>query len=282
MQEEIRRPGRRDDRSGDGQSCGQNPEEKTNLQLLDELDAYISSAGENGLDGEVVRAYLDKLQERAPVELGDEEAIRRTLPLQGLGNGAEPASRRSRRRKVGRALVILAAALILALVAGAALGHRPLQTAVQWLQEVTYARMNPSGSLSLPEGVEAEYTSLQDALDQNGVDVAIPTWIPSEYAFEYATVREYNEQTRIVGFYTSSKHITLRIQITSSNASYGTYMEEKLQDTDELYEYNGRQYSIVENSLNSRISWEIGEYICEISGELARTELIQMVKSIEQ
>ena len=116
----------------DRKQFGTDLDAKSNLELLDELDEYIQTAGEFELDGHLVHTYLAKLQERAPIEAGDREAVRRGLPLEGHGRNGDGANK-GRRHPVLRLLAIGFAAMFALVVIAGALGYHPVSDAWEWL-----------------------------------------------------------------------------------------------------------------------------------------------------
>lgn len=252
---------------------------KSNLELLDELDAYIQTAGEFELDGQMVHTYLAKLQERAPIEAGDQEAVCQGLPFGARRKTSSEASKDKHYHVFRQLLTGFAAVFALVVIAGA-LGYHPIGDAWEWLKEVAFIRMNPSGPMSLPDGVDGEYASLEDALKQNDMDISIPDWIPSDCAYVDTLFRRDDKgRIRVVAFYGSSQR-EFRIQCTSTNEVDIVGFDEKATE-EYVFSVYGKSYTIILNTINSKATWNVGPYTCTISGELSQEELEHMIQSIQ-
>lgn len=262
--------------SKDRKQFGIDLDAKSNLELLDELDEYIQTVGEFELDGQMVHTYLAKLQERAPIEAGDQEAVRQGLPLGRRGDSTSP----DRRHRVFRLILTGFAAVFALVVIAGALGYRPINDAWEWLKEVVYIRVNPSGEMSLPDGVVGEYASLQDALSQNSIEISVPSWIPTDCAYIDTSLRiDDKGRVRAVAFYGSNQR-EFRIQCTSTNEIDIAGFDEKATE-EYTFSCHGKEYMIIRNNKNSKATWNIGPYTCMISGSLSGEELEHMIRSIQ-
>lgn len=242
---------------------------KSRPELIQEMVDYIDSMGDS-MEVSVVDAYLAKLQEGSPKFVTEDPKIEAEKILARIRRKDQPMRPRRKSAKVKLAVILAAvfAALTVIAVAGE---HGPFR----WFSDRVFSRQNISGNLTLPEGVEGDYSSLQDALDQNGFDVLVePDWIPTDYSFDSATVRIDMDSTRINAVYWS-EYRQFRIQVTKNRGPAGDTIrvDESVEDSPvQAYISNGFEYGIIINTDNIKATWQIGEYNCVISGELSEEE----------
>lgn len=209
-------------------------ETKSNTELIDELIFMTSHSSVEDLDVDKVAAYLETLDERAPIDepLGENEADawERVLEKTEVGNTIsdklpEQDERRHRSRRTGKILhsVLLAAAfaLVLSCVVAFAAGVNPFETVVKVAGDLIFFARNPSGELELPEGTNAKYRSLREALDANGMEDAMcPKWIPKGYALVFVNAQKTDRLTKISALYTSNQNeITISVIQNESSAN---------------------------------------------------------------
>lgn len=260
----------------DQKQFGKNLDAKSNQELLAELDAYILAVDEKDLDSRIVDAYLDKLQERAPIEAGDEAAARAKLPWH-----VEPTKKAHKKHRVLRVCSVAAAIVLLLCVVAGALGYNPFLYVWNWTEETILYRFNPSGDLVVPEELESEYRTVQEALDKLGFDIAAaPTWIPSDCALYNVTVRADENLIRLTAFYKSDSR-SFRLQISQTDSNDTSIQGEKIED-EFSYESNGTTYLIHVNTDSIKAMWQNNSYLCTIYGELSQKELTHIIDSISR
>lgn len=280
------------------QGAGSTHAEKTNAQLLDDLERLLDCQEAEDLDVDQLEACLDALQERAPVmEDFDPASIMARLQAEhpALFESEEKeneekeaisspdASPRSVRRS-GRARRILrrveiAAALIVVLCIGAsAVGLNPFQAITQWASEVLHIGRNPSGVMELPEGTASEYRSLEEALAAYGVDPSgCPTWVPEDYALKSISVVNVDSGLKFVASY-ASKRGDLFIRLTHFNDDSSISFEKEVGGY--TYSLNQIEFDIVDNNGFANITWQIDSYLYTITGSLENEEILNILDSI--
>lgn len=280
------------------QGAGSTHAEKTNAQLLDDLERLLDCQEAEDLDVDQLEACLDALQERAPVmEDFDPASIMARLQAEhpALFESEEKeneekeaisspdASPRSVRRS-GRARRILrrveiAAALIVVLCIGAsAVGLNPFQAITQWASEVLHIGRNPSGVMELPEGTASEYRSLEEALAAYGVDPSgCPTWVPEDYVLEDVSVLVADGGLKFVASY-ASKNGELYIRVTQFRDGASSTLEKE--EGGYTYTHNGIEFDIIENLGTANVNWQIGSYAYTITGSLESDEILNILDSI--
>lgn len=281
------------------QGAGSTHAEKTNAQLLDDLERLLDCQEAEDLDVDQLEACLDALQERAPVmEDFDPSSIMARLQAEhpALFESEEKeneekeaisspdASPRSVRRS-GRARRILrrveiAAALIVVLCIGAsAVGLNPFQAITQWASEVLHIGRNPSGVMELPEGTASEYRSLEEALAAYGVDPSgCPTWVPEDYTLYRIDVQNSSGGLKFVATY-ATDYSEMYIRVTQFSDGASSVFEKE--EGGYIYTHNGLNFEIVDNLEVTKAGWQIGPYIYTITGQIDISEIQDMIDSIE-
>lgn len=167
--------------------------EKSNLQLLNEVEAMLSVPAEE-MDTDRIEEYLSLLQKRAPVaEHYDPEEkwakLEESHPLIFKEEtsscksdlAAEAKNRHGNRTRrsfsrVFRAAAIAAAAAFCFIITASAMGFQPVQAVLRWAEGIIQIYTNPSGIMELPDDDPSEYHSLYDALAANGISTeGLPT-----------------------------------------------------------------------------------------------------------
>ena len=128
---------------------------------------------------------------------------------------------------------------------------------------------------------ELEFTSLQEALLQNGrTDKLIPKYILDEYVLCEIIVDKTPIQETYVGIYTNGDS---RLKI--SVQSFLSVEPEQIEKSDsfvEEYISSGIIYYLFQNHNQSQAVWLVDEYECYISGNVGIADLKLMIDSIEK
>ena len=208
------------------QGAGSTHAEKTNAQLLDDLERLLDCQEAEDLDVDQLEACLDALQERAPVmEDFDPASIMARLQAEhpALFESEEkeneekeaisspdasprPVRRSGRARRILRRVEIAAALIVVLCIGASAVGLNPFQAITQWASEVLHIGRNPSGVMELPEGTASEYRSLEEALAAYGVDPSgCPTWVPEDYALYNVSVQDSSGGLKFMASYVADR-----------------------------------------------------------------------------
>lgn len=242
--------------------------------LFEQLDDYIGAATESQMDPELVSACFARLRELHPEKPKfDKEAGLAKLISAVQSQQKEP---RKKANRSSRFISILVAVLSLLIVAATALGVNPFESLFRFAETVSF-HLTPSGEMVLPPDTEVKYHSLQEALDDNGVEIRLPQWIPAEFSLSYVDVFTSND-TLIFTADFISKEKSFRINVTSySDEMVITYEKET---GGEVYKVNGQSYYFIPNSNNLMVSWT--ESCCTIlmSGQITEAEAQHIVESV--
>lgn len=191
----------------------------------------------------------------------------------------ETAKKAHKKHRVLRICSVAAAVVLFLCIVASAFGHNPFVYIYNWTEETILYRFHPTGELTLPDGVESEYHSLQEALDELGFFVAAaPTWIPSDFSLATVSFRSDEGLDRITAIYDGDDR-KFRIQISMTDAGDTALQVEKAENG-AVYESNGMTYQLHFNTDNIKALWNDNGYLIIISGELSQKELEQIIDSI--
>ena len=280
------------------QGAGSTHAEKTNAQLLDDLERLLDCQEAEDLDVDQLEACLDALQERAPVmEDFDPASIMARLQAEhpALFESEEkeneekeaisspdasprPVRRSGRARRILRRVESAAALIVVLCIGASAVGLNPFQAITQWASEVLHIGRNPSGVMELPEGTASEYRSLEEALAAYGVDPSgCPTWVPEDYALYNVSVQDSSGGLKFMASYVADRG-ELYIRVTRFDDDSSINLEKEVGGY--IYTLNHIDFDIIENNSSANISWQIGSHLYTITGPLEREEILNMLDSI--
>ena len=264
--------------------------EKTPEELTEEMEALSSTPN---YDVELLCAYLDVLEEKAPVlpdgysPAADFEAFQEAhselfsvAEPKREGAASAPAPRKQRLLRFRRAAAILAAMLCLVLVIAEAHTPGTMERIVEWGAEVFMLRP-ASGKMELPEASENGFLSLQEALDHYGVmGAVIPTYVPKRFALNKLTVVETEDSVIIGGRYIAESDSALLVRVVIA-AKENYIFEKELGDNYVSHEANGIAFATSSNFDEQRATWSINGCTCSVSGDITRDELYEVLDSIK-
>ena len=271
--------------------------EKSNLQLLNEVEAMLSVSAEE-MDTDRIEEYLSLLQKKAPVtEHYDPEEkwakLEESHPLifeEETSScksdlAAEARNRHGNRTRrsfsrVFRAAAIAAAAAFCFIITASAMGFQPVQAVLRWAEGIIQIYTNPSGIMELHDDDPSEYHSLYEALAANGISTeGLPTWVPRDYAILSVTAKSSDGVIKCVAVYESNRgNIVIRaLKIISPDI---TVAEER--DTDAIsYQHNQEEFFIVSDRQWMKADWENEGIFFSISGQISEDEIKEMIDSIQ-
>jgi len=265
---------------------------KDNAFLLNELEEKMSDMTEDNFDYELVKKYLDELQDRTPV-MTDYDSSEEFARLQNEhstfihenadSNGPKSSSQKKGQRKGLRALHIaeVAVAAVLCLTVSAkAFNFHPILSFLNWTEDILQIQSNSSGIMELPDGSGSEYKSLKDALDSNGADAGgLPTWVPTDYTLANVSVKSSDGIKEYIAYYTSSRG-DMFIRVTTRKDNWNETSEKNSGGS--IYKNSGYEYYIVSNKEDSKAGWADGSYSYVIDGNITEEEIKMIVDSIQR
>lgn len=271
--------------------------EKSNLQLLNEVEAMLSVPAEE-MDTDRIEEYLSLLQKRAPVaEHYDPEEkwakLEESHPLifeEETSScksdlAAEARNRHGNRTRrsfsrVFRAAAIAAAAAFCVIITASAMGFQPVQAVLRWAEGIIQIYTNPSGIMELPDDDPSEYHSLYEALAANGISTeGLPTWVPRDYAVSAIAVKLSDGVLKCSAIYDSTRG-GLVIRVIEHTMALSTEAKE-LDSVGSVYTHNQTEYYILMDDGVTKAGWQDGMLSYVISGQISEAEIKEMINSIQ-
>ena len=283
--------------------------ERLNSMSASELEAAMEEAlaemTEENYDPAVIDAYLDALDQRAPMpEYPDAKTSyanfqKKIQHLSGAWNAQPSTSRHTVRLRKGFRVALVAALIVACLfgsmVAAQAAGVDVFGAMARWTESVFGFGALPSdvqgdGTSSLsartaesdsPNGsdVPEEYQEVQAALEERGLTLYYPK-IPE--GFEAQEPLLYIDSvTDCVGFtiaYTQNSNcISYNVEQKTDSSSI---VYEKDANDVELYEYNGVSHYIFKNVANKTVAWVIENVEYCITINLDSMDIKKLIQSV--
>ena len=262
--------------------------EKPLSELMEELE-QMSSISEYDCDIDLICAYLDVLEEKAPVlpkgydpaaeyekfkenhsELFD--VLAAPLPEKA------PAGK-SRFIRLKQTLVTFAALFCVVVFVADASGAGVLDRLIEWGSE-TFSLRPASGVMELEVAGENGFHSLQEALEIYEVtEPAIPTWIPGKYSIDKVVVLESGDSDIVSGRYVADDD-TFFIRVIIGNNKTFTF-EEDYTEEHTIYTTGEVAFICSTNFEEKRVVWTVGDYMYSINGAIAEDEIQKMLDSIQ-
>ena len=194
-------------------------------EILEELDARMEEMTDQSCDPELIRLYLDVLEEKEPLglELDPEASLQRFLEERAGEESRstppeEPAAQAAVSRPAGLRRfrhfprTLIAAAVVAVLFGlGSMAGSSRLWESVVHLTQGTLQIVPPGASQSgqtsaQPPLEELEFTSLQEALDAYGITEPLaPKWLPEGFESRDVIISVDPDFIRIATRYTGGK-----------------------------------------------------------------------------
>ena len=269
-------------------------------EILEELDARMEEMTDQSCDPELIRLYLDVLEEKEPLglELDPEASLQRFLEERAGEESTppeEPAAQAAVSRPAGLRRfrhfprTLIAAAVVAVLFGlGSMDGSSRLWESVVHLTQGTLQIVPPGASQSgqtsaQPPLEELEFTSLQEALDAYGITEPLaPKWLPEGFESRDVIISVDPDFIRIATRYTGDeKEIKIVVhRYNSEEALDRVSVEKENGQQDVKYIRGGVEHSIAQNRGFYTASWTNGLNIVSIVGSVTEEELEQMIDSI--
>lgn len=234
---------------------------KTNEEYLEEFHAFRASLSEDDLS----------------FVLEQEEAdFKETLAVLKQINNRK-SSKKTRRLPVRKFAVIAATMAVvfsLMVLPVNASGNSLFDTIVIWAKETF--QFIPRGSDS--QNFE-ENTEFQEFLQENNVDVPVPSLIPAGYELDEVNTKTSDLQPIFYAAYSNNIDSHFKMFVRNYIPGHPTYAEQLGGEYKALI-IAGQEYFIFENIDRSMAVWVTESYECLLSGELSLSQIETMLKSI--
>lgn len=250
---------------------GKDIDELLNLNIDSTFDEFV--------------AALDK--QAPPLPLGAESAeIDEQLKEFKRVNNIVLIKTEPKRHRAGLRVLLVAAIVLalVALVAGAA-----IQSFYKFTVNGDTVLITPSaqsGKIAFDEkSIDTPYRSLAEALAENNMPAIEPTWIPAPLSLIWVKSSSVDDTLTVSAWYAESaddeKGFSIRVTDYRNAPNIAEILEiEKKSGTAETI--NNIEYFIAQNGSRYKAVWSTAPYLCVISGQLTKEELLQTISSISK
>ena len=273
--------------------------DKSAEELLTELEAKLDSMTDQTYDEELVDAYLEALDEKAPLpEQFDVESswnqFRSKHSILFDADDILPNPKHSRSfshkfrfRKAIPQLVAAAAIVgVLGMFGAQAAGIDVFGALGRWTEE-TFHFVAPKASaaptyhtVSNGDGFYEleQYSTLQDAFDAYSIsDPLAPSWIPEGYTLDYVEVSPSDTEIIFSASYSKEQNTLSFLYSYRKDGTFTSSTFEK--DGSSVVEYiqNGITHYIMSNLSVQLSAWVNGNCECSITGPISEKEMIAII-----
>ena len=262
---------------------------KDPTELTDELAALTEDAANGKCDLELIDAYLEILDEKAPLpfEADPQEALSDFHEKHGLLETETSAPRRRRPRSPRfpiKAAALFAAVLLCGSMLAQACGvniwgmiaRLTSETFRLEEAETPYAEVTV---YPIAQGESASYDSLQDAVSAFGItDPLVPSWVPERFGSPEVYVENKASGICIYADYeTGEEYLCIRLN-ESSRATQRTVEKDSSPDVSHIR--RGIDHHIIVDQSLLKVTWNNGVFECHMSGGITVKEAREIIDSI--
>lgn len=264
----------------------------SSVEIAEALEQALDSMTEETYDPALIDAYLNALDQRAPMPPPPDakasfQALQRKLQGISLDGNTAPGNRNggvfpAKRHPLRRMVVTLAAAmaLLFALMVGAqAAGMDVFGNLARWTDEHLYFIFSSGDNA---RNVET-HDLFQKALKDCGLPTDLaPSWYPKGYTSE---LNVWNDDASLGKF--------IRLSFMNEDGSYFAILVDQYNDIEdaqmliekdtepvETYIKDGRTFYIVSNLDHTTAAWADDEVMVNIGGHLSVDEIKKMINSM--
>lgn len=250
-------------------------DQELTMQILD----LLASREESGHSGDVNASWMD-FQTYYNTPDGEGQS----LYGEEMRGSQKPAPDRNGRLSRRIALIAASIAVFFCLIVVVqAAGVDVLGTVARWTDNTfrfEATRHAPAGM------ADAEITqSLRDALEEHDIPIQLaPLWLPVGYEPGQVTVDAQKTFAAISCDFAdgAGQYVSVCISTYYADAAVGTAEYQKDDGEVEAYASNGRMFYVFSNQSEWVGVWSNGQYGISISGNLTKTELLQVIDSIRE
>lgn len=281
----------------ENQNCGTNDFSKYDTMATEELEEILRLDAEapegQESDGELLLYVMEVLAQRkrnsdnpGKTALEAWESFQKHyLPQEECLEHTAQAKKSAKSARSWLPRLIAAAAVLVILVGvpltASAFGWEDIWNAVaKWAKETFSFVSGEDTQVSEPSPKNIkQYDSLQQALEATDQEFDfVPTWIPDGYTLDDITIDESPVQKVYIALYSNGAKF-LKI-VVRSHMEGDLEINEKSDQTVEIYEASGVTCHIFSNLEQLRAGWIKDSYECYISGDLTIEEIKMMIDSI--
>lgn len=241
------------------------------MEVLAERNKYCLSAGKT------VEEAFESFQKNYMPHEDSENTVEDKTELEVVSTPS-PKSHRWLHRLSSAAAAI--AVVVVCSLTASAFGFDIWETIAKWTQETFHfgdvAQVDESEPV---RNDEQNYTTLQEALEQQGTSAALaPRWFPEGYELVDVIIDETPMRLSILAIYQNGDHV-IKVQIIDY-LDADPQQVERSDSLVETYESNGITYYIFADNTQLRAVWINDQYECYVSGQLSIEEMKTMIDSI--
>ena len=223
-----------------------------------------------------VEQSLDEFYRKYPV-LGSE------VPAEAE-SGPAPKKKHSRLYRNFARTAIIAAILCSSILVAQANGFDIFRAIAEWTSEQFHLEWSIFKSPNPSQADTTEYDSLQEVMDDYGIDLPlVPSVFPRGAELDIMSVREEKGHLFVTADYVIPDghiYITFRNNPLDSQESVPFSEIEKNELKVDVYSVDGIEHHILADVAMTKVIWQNGDWECQITGDITREELIQMIDSI--
>jgi hypothetical protein len=235
---------------------------------------------------------LDRYGDQIPIRL--EDVVPRPVETPKSPHAANPNTAHTRRprpvlfRKAGIAAAAVIALFVCNTLIALAFNFNALRAVISFTDELfiktIVSEQSPAigGPNSGVGNSIGEYSSLQDALDANGItQPKAPTWLPEGYEYSKTEIHVLPNQTLIAGIYSKADNelIFTVTSFTDTPPEYSRFTE-KSEGEPIIHEQNGIEHYIFKNLDRTVATWLIGTSDCNMQGNISNEEMLSIINSL--
>lgn len=255
-------------------------------ELFDQLEQFDHS--ENTLSEEEIEARLRELHERVQMPSAEDSATTAVAQKNKLKKEKSIDDTKTSSIHSRKALKLLPLVAVLVLLIGTvsaqAFGENFFDLFAKWSSEIFHLddSAKPEASIGhndLEEGEVRKYATPQEMLDDFGITgQLIPTEVPEEFGTPTCRASKDRSGLKLEILYKNAGHYIFfwYKQISKDN----TADVEKNDQTISSWNYGGiKHYQLTDNEAE-KIAWVNGDFECHASGNVAKEDMSQVIKSI--
>lgn len=263
-------------------------------ELAEAMELALDGMTEETYDPEVMDAYLDALDRKAPLPVHPDaessyQEFQAKLQEYVEQGASKPAKRPSKFRRIARAGLVAALSAVLLAGAAQAAGIDVVDTIARWTESVfsfgTVQSGNdsshyPSKSDQVPADVPEEYQELVTELQNRGIEAyTIPTYIPN--GFQVDTSELYVDRTGYMTFtaaYTNGHEMVI-FTVLGDGETHTTIYEKDDSEV-RIYAKNGVDHYFYQNLNTNAVVWTVNNLEYSVRTTLPAVELEKIINSM--
>lgn len=269
-------------------------DEMSASEVAEAFEQLVQNMDEENYDPTLIDAYLDALDQKAPMpEMPSKEesyvSFQQRLVQFAPKNAVKADRPIPQFRRIKSAALVAALSIIcmlgIMMVAHAA-GINIWGTMASWTDEIfSFGSHHSTGSIGEIDKTSTEhtaYTSLQEALDAYQIaEVGAPTWMPDGYTLNGVNAMYSNAVNQLFICAEYSDGTDLILVTISTYDGEPSWQIEKNTASPESFELNGSIVYLLENNYNNTAAWVTEHLECVVAGNVDKMVLQQIVNSTQ-